>query len=613
MFRSRYWLTCAVAALSATLASAQDTARVRRLLSDIRATGLKRVAVLAFGGRLRPAEVEALAQVAAKSGLEVTVRRMDIDAPTSIRDALASVDPTQVDAIMPLASEPGVQAAVAQMQALALGLPALVYQRGDDGSLSLVALDVMPSLQTVLEIKRPQDNDVLLLKNGQPLTGTVRNKCFFVRTPYVHSMRVEVPLAMVAGIAFESERYLDTVVTVNGNKISGFIDGPGLVLELATGSTITIRKETIGKAILRVRPGESASAPRNHVLVLTNGDVLTGKVTNDSFRIKTAYAEVPVPAKDIKHMAMTAGLKATATATLAGDKAPVLGLLVDDDVHVDLDVGTSVKVHKSRLQEVFFQNGYGPSPDLSGLGIEFAFPRVDTADQVVNSIGATLVRIRSGAFKMGSSQGEPDERPLHEVTFAKPFYIGATEVTQEQWESVMGSNPSERKGPSLPVTNVNWEDCQEFCRKLTQRERQSGELPSGAAYRLPTEAEWEYSCRAGSAASFCFGDSEEELTRYAWHKQDSDGRTHDVAGKRPNTWGLHDVHGNVWEWCQDWKGEYANTAATDPQGPSAGSFRILRGGGFGDEARHCRCANRLNNLPRLRLADLGFRVVRSLP
>ena len=614
MFRRTCWPALLAAVLvSATVGSAQETSRVHRLLSDLKATGLKRVAVLAFKGRLRPEELEALTNAASKFGLEPTVYEVDLDAPESIRDALLSIDHTRIEALMPLGAEPAVRATVAQMQAAAFGSPVLVYQRDTDGKLGLTARDVMPSIETVLEIKRPKDSDVLLLKNGHPLTGTVRNKRFFMRTPYVHSMRIAVPLAMVAGILFEGERYQDTIFTVNGNKISGFIDGPGLALELPTGSTITIRKETIGKAIFRKRPGESASSPRNHVLVLTNGDVLTGKVTNASFRVKTAYAEVQVPVKDIKQMTLAGGLKATATVTLAGDKAAVVGTLLDDDVHVDLDVGTTVKVHKSRLREVFFQQGYGALPDLSSLGIQFVEPRLEVVDQIVNSIGATLVLIPSGTFRMGSEDGDQDERPAREVTLTKPFYLGATEVTQAQWESVMRGNPSERKGPSFPVTNVSWEDCQAFCRQLTQRERQSGELPEGTVYRLPTEAEWEYACRAGGTTNFCFGESDRDLGRYAWHRENSGGQPHEPARTKPNAWGLYDMHGNVWEWCQDWKGDYANAAATDPQGPETGSFRILRGGGFGDEARHCRCANRLNNLPRFRLADLGFRVVRSLP
>ncbi len=201
-----------------------------------------------------------------------------------------------------------------------------------------------------------------------------------------------------------------------------------------------------------------------------------------------------------------------------------------------------------------------------------------------NSLDVEFVLISEGEFLMGSADGENDERPVHKVRISQPFYLGKYEVTQAQWEAVMGNNPSHFKGsffkkgdPNRPVENVSWEEVQEFIRKLNAKE-------GGAHYRLPTEAEWEYTCRAGSTTAYCFGDDEELLGEYAWYGENAGIQTHPVGQLKPNAWGLYDMHGNVWEWVQDCYGEYPAEAVTDPQGPSSGSSRVKRGGGWSSTA-----------------------------
>jgi formylglycine-generating enzyme required for sulfatase activity len=217
-----------------------------------------------------------------------------------------------------------------------------------------------------------------------------------------------------------------------------------------------------------------------------------------------------------------------------------------------------------------------------------------------------LVLIRPGKFMMGSPDSEQgrkgNEGPQHEVTISKPFYIGVTEVTQAQYEAVMGTNPSKFKGPTNPVEMVTWEDASNFCRRLSEK--------TGKAVRLPTEAEWEYACRAGSKTRFSFGDSDSILGDYAWYGSNSGGMTHPVSQKKPNPWGLYDMHGNVWEWCADWRGPYSSEASTDPQGAGSGGTRVLRGGAWHDlEAGSFRCAFRdcCYSSPSYRYDDLGFR------
>ena len=169
-----------------------------------------------------------------------------------------------------------------------------------------------------------------------------------------------------------------------------------------------------------------------------------------------------------------------------------------------------------------------------------------------------MVYISPGTFMMGSPSSEPkrdSDEQQHKVTLTKGVYIGVTEITQSQWKAIMGNNPSYFKGDNLPVEQVSWNDCQEFIRKLNLQE-------GGNKYRLPTEAEWEYTCRAGTTTRFCFGDSESRLGDYAWYSSNSSSKTHPVSRKKPNVWGLYDMHGNVWEWCED-SCEYSGGVVTD--------------------------------------------------
>jgi formylglycine-generating enzyme required for sulfatase activity len=203
---------------------------------------------------------------------------------------------------------------------------------------------------------------------------------------------------------------------------------------------------------------------------------------------------------------------------------------------------------------------------------------------------------------MGSPSSESgrdsDEGPVHTVEL-DGFWLGKTEVTQAQYQAIMGTNPSKFKGPSNPVEQVSWEEASEFCRKLSQR--------AGKTYNLPTEAQWEYACRAGTTTRYSFGDSDNALGDYAWYDSNSGKQTHPVSQKRPNAWGLYDMHGNVWEWCLDWKDSYPSGRVSNPTGPSSASFRVFRGGSWYSSSRYCRSAFRYDGSPGNRIGDLGFR------
>jgi len=220
-----------------------------------------------------------------------------------------------------------------------------------------------------------------------------------------------------------------------------------------------------------------------------------------------------------------------------------------------------------------------------------------------------FVWIPPGCFQIGSPETEPgrnsDEGPVHEVC-VDGFWMGKYEVTQAQWEKVMGKNPLGFSGADRPVEHVLWNGAQEFIDNLN---RYAGK----EIYRLPTEAEWEYAARAGTQTAYSFGDDPDLLGEYAWYNNNSSDQTHPVGQLKPNAWGLYDMHGNVWEWCQDWydKNYYSESPKENPQGPMSGLSRVYRGGGWGNSAVNCRAAIRSNAAPGVRRGLVGFRLVRK--
>jgi len=212
---------------------------------------------------------------------------------------------------------------------------------------------------------------------------------------------------------------------------------------------------------------------------------------------------------------------------------------------------------------------------------------------------------------MGSPSGEKDrdsDETQHQVTLTKDFYIGKYEITQAQWQAVMGSNPSYFSGrPNNPVEQVSWNNCQAFIQAL------NGMGLGLGTFRLPTESEWEYACRAGTSTAFYWGEdsSYSEIGNYAWYSGNSGSTTHEVGQKRPNAWGLYDMSGNVWEWCHDWYGDYPSGPVIDPTGPSSGSVRVFRGGCWNYYPSVFRSAYRSWLAPDNPYYTLGFRVVLS--
>lgn len=251
----------------------------------------------------------------------------------------------------------------------------------------------------------------------------------------------------------------------------------------------------------------------------------------------------------------------------------------------------------------------------------FFCPEAYSNESTILHIGITMISIPSGSFRMGSKKGLEIEKPVHTVTLSA-FEISETEITQKQYEAVARFNPSlDKENPQLPVERVSWYDAIIYCNKLSDNagydtcyDEDSWECDfSKNGFRLPTEAEWEYACRAGTTTKFYSGNETYNLYNVCWFTQNSGGKTHPVGNLLPNDWGLYDMHGNVWEWTNDWLGDYSSESALNPAGAKTGKYRVMRGGGFPPWTPNsvgCESYTRGYGIPDRSTGAVGFRVVR---
>ncbi|MCY3017607.1 MAG: formylglycine-generating enzyme family protein [Planctomycetota bacterium] len=259
-----------------------------------------------------------------------------------------------------------------------------------------------------------------------------------------------------------------------------------------------------------------------------------------------------------------------------------------------------------------------------------ARPSAGAPPAVTTPSGVEMVAIPGGWFEMGSEAEDETDAPVHRV-YVSPFLMDRYEVTQEHFEKVVGRNPSRWKDPKGPVEQIRWRDAAQYC---NARSRLEGLVPcydpatwrcdeSRGGYRLPTEAEWEYACRAGTRTEYSFGNNPAKLKQFAWFKENCTRSPQPVGSRQPNPWGLYDMYGNVWEWCNDFykEGYYGESPEKDPRGPDTSLARVLRGGCWNSRATMCRSAYRNNEDPGYTDAcfgrdvhgQVGFRCVRSVP
>ena len=358
------------------------------------------------------------------------------------------------------------------------------------------------------------------------------------------------------------------------------------------------------------------------------GEVYTGTVV--STRSFGAYVEICPGCEGLIHISELDGgfVEKVTDVVNVGDRIQVKVIDIDDDGRIKLS--RRALLDQARAQDAREVDKAAPTPAVAPLAREqIEAARVAGVEPEIEvglggGVSMRMVLIPSGRLLMGSPPDEKDrsdkEGPQHEVEITKPFYMGATQVTQAQWKAVTGTEPWEglqhaKTDPGHAANYVSWNNCQDFVRRLNA-------VASDDGFRLPTEAEWEYACRAGSATRFYYGDDPNyaRLGEYAWYAENADDigerYAHAVARKGPNGWGLYDMHGNVWEWCQDWYqdwyGEYPSAPERDPIGPMKGNSRVVRGGSFNSYARYCRSASRNSITPSGRSSYVGFRCARTV-
>ncbi|MBT3201004.1 MAG: formylglycine-generating enzyme family protein [Phycisphaerales bacterium] len=346
---------------------------------------------------------------------------------------------------------------------------------------------------------------------------------------------------------------------------------------------VAVKLEDIRR--IRQSPKDASAKIDKWSITLRDKTDLKGVVLNPTIRVKTPYGIILVPPADILKATLADDAKTVVLQTRTS--ARIVGV-IDPKTTISLKIDTGKK-------------------DIPAAKIASLAAHGLLVLDLGQSVTLKLVLVPSGKFLMGSSASEPGRRgnegPQRWVTISKSFYMGATEVTQAQYQILMHRNPSRFKGAANPVEQASWKDATVFCKILSKK--------TGRQVALPTEAQWEYASRAGANTSFSFGDDFKKLDAYGWFSTNSGGKHHPVGTKKPNPFGLYDMNGNVWEWCRDWHDDtaYAKAKNVDPENTKASKYRIQRGGSWRNNASSCRSAMRGRSAGGDRNYDFGFRVV----
>lgn len=451
-------------------------------------------------------------------------------------------------------------------------------------------------------------DDQLVLRSGETLKARVQNEAFTLRTPYG---RLTVPRAQIARLDLAPEpTQMDVLVTMTKDRFSGLLEDADFLLASTGTEPVRLRREKVQKVSLAAGEAGAASGPKGLWFRLRNGDAFTGELPDERLMVATTRGEESLPAGQITALERVGGAPAAVKIQL-GDGRTVQGNLVAEDLEVALGIGSHLRLYQGFVETIQTRAASDPTNPAPG---EATPGRIDPPP---GARPEGMVWIRPGTFLMGSPPEEPgrdfDEGPQTEVRLTHGFWMATAEVTQAEYKSVMGINPSTFvDDPQRPVEKVTWREAMEYCDRLTQLHSAKGLLPPGYSYRLPTEAEWEYACRAGTSSRFSFGEDAElrKLPEYAWFGENADFSTHPVRQKQANPWGLFDMHGNVLEWCLD----HATTLlpggkVVDYRAPKEGLLRVARGGSWLYGGKACRSANRDTYGELTRCSDVGFRVV----
>ena len=461
----------------------------------------------------------------------------------------------------------------------------------------------------IAAVNKPEQRDADLIEfdSCEQLEGKVLNQTFKLRTAYGE---FQLPLRDIDRLtSVEALSGLVRVTTVNSNLLTGFLRERAINLS-TNGSVHNFRPDTL--SYLQVAPrGSSISLPPRPMWIrLRNGDRLSGNfLTNSLFLTgSTAKREVAFPELQVLQFRSDNSDQVSVWLT---NGTTFEGTLAGQDLPFRLELGPAVELPIDTIEFI------GADARLATGAPEERAGRATSVNSSASTNFAGMVYLPPGEFLMGSPTEElgrdPDESPQTRVVIARGFWMGECEVTQGEYQQVMGLNPSNGTGDRRrPVERVSWFDAVEYCKKLTQACELQGRLPEGYVYRLPTEAEWEYGCRAGATTRFCYGEDKNamRLSDYAWFSRNSESTTHPVGTRQPNAWGLFDMHGNVWEWCLDrWEDALPGGTITNSASAATGNLRVARGGSWLYDAKACRAANRDDYSPFDRCSDIGFRVV----
>jgi formylglycine-generating enzyme required for sulfatase activity len=456
--------------------------------------------------------------------------------------------------------------------------------------------------------------DVVLLGNGEKLKGTVLNEHFSFRTAYAH---FELKKAWLSSIDLANDsRNLSTTLTVNSNRYTGFLEDDFLVFQPDHGNRMEIRRERISRVLIGGQNHQGQETLKGKWVRLKNGDLLSGQISPSPLPLVITNVQVSVNLDELTKLTLTSDRR-TSSRDYSQNRAGLAGALTVDYLVIELDAGPRIEIFRDAVQSIS-QSYAVISADLNPEPVDSGTAGVAEPPPAISSTNLEgLVWIPVGEFIMGSPYNEigrdPDEGPQVKVRISEGFWMGKYEVSQAEYERVMGTNPSpSNEDTNLPVVKVNWFEAMDYCAKLTQMRESTGRLPGGFAFRLPTEAEWEYACRAGTTTRFSCGEdrADSAIGDYAWFTRNSDFMSHPVGLKKPNPWGLYDMHGNIMEWCLDRYERVTGGAKVNNSAASAsGNLRVARGGSWLYEAKACRSANRDDYAPSNRCSDIGFRVV----
>jgi len=407
------------------------------------------------------------------------------------------------------------------------------------------------------------------------------------------------------------------VETINRNRLSGYLNDE-IDFRKASGETVRLNKIAIRRLIFHLWETEANHGVTTRFLVLQNGDLLSGQLLDWNVETKPGAGSAGQNLDELELVQFAGGMRDLRLLLRNGREDTAT--LKEDTLRMGLDLGPEILLPVSHAKTLFTRTGSLPLPVRTAFEEEGAAV-VDSMEKPPAPTPKGMVWIQPGRFQMGSFPGEQghgtDEAPPTEVILTHGFWMGECEVTQEEYAALIGANPSAFQGQTnLPVEKITWNEANAYCVKLSIREREAGRLPPGFVYRLPTEAEWEYVCRAGTNTRFSFGDDSgnTELGAHAWFTNNSDSSSHPVGQLKPNAWGLYDLHGNVWEWCHDlWQDAYPGGTLTNYTGPTEGWLRVARGGSWLYDASFCRSANRDNYGPDNRCSDIGFRIALAPP